>query len=382
MTQVRHIAAAAIVILTGSTIVCAQVIVMPRVDTANAVVRHIVQTWSDSVHQWRGIDPGAIDPDRSNVPGSLASIVRNWFAQSAEVVTAFPATILSVEPLAEHRWVIRTAFSSVDPNSHAVIPLGIMRTVVEIDDGNAVFKNPLAETTAQWQHIQQGTLTYILPPGSNPDRRRMREAEAFVFQISNEFGVDAPSHINYVVARNRDELCSVVGLEYFALPPQGLAWPASSTIVVGNGDVAYAHELVHVVLSSIDVSHPVIREGIATLYGGSLGRPFVDLLREYRATRSDASIPSFTMLFTNDNLSQDDLYILGAAVCEQIRASHGVGALRLLLATESRSECMRLVAQYLDVEPGDTMAALTEVVEASMISMQSATVTGNQHLQK
>jgi hypothetical protein len=369
---------AAVSLLLGTTSLCSQgrVLVMPRVDTTNSVIRHIVQTWSDSVYLWRSQGVLSSQHDRTGIPGHAASVVRDWFAQSADVVETFPATIMSVEPSNNNQWVVRTAFSTFDPKTQAVIPFGIMRTIIDVQGTAVTVVNPLQQALETWTTRTVGNISYRMPPGSMPDKRRMRDAADFVERFAQTMDVDVPERITYVVARNRDELCAMLGLEYFAFPPQGLAWPSQSLLMVGNGDVAYAHELVHIVLSSIDVSHPVIREGVATLYGGSLSRPVTTLLAEYRQSRSDTDIPSFTKVFTEPDLAQDDIYILGAAICQQVVARHGVEALRTLLGTASRAETMRLVALWLDIEPGDSMLPLTDVLDAAMASIAETPVTG------
>ncbi len=348
-----------------------RVVVMPRVDTTHTEVRRIVAMWSDSVLQWRSHVGSSADLDRTGIPGNVGGIVRDWFAQSADVVETFPATILSVEPDAHGSWVVRTAFSAVDPETKAVIPFGILRTTVHVDGEVFTIVNPLQKALEGWTTRSAGAITYRLPPGSVADRQRMRDASEFVESFAEAMGVDVPKNITYIAARNRDEMCSLLGLEYFAFPPQGMAWPTQGVLMVGNGDVAYAHELVHIVLASVDVAHPVVREGVATLYGGSLGRPAAALMAEYRTMRSKDAVPSFTKVFTHPDLSQDDTYILGAAICQQVVARHGVSALRTLLGTASRAETMYLVAQWLDIEPGDNMAPLTDVLDAAIASIGS-----------
>lgn len=348
-----------------------QALVMPRVDTTNEVVRRIVSVWTDSVQVWRRQALVGGDHDRTGIPGQASSVVRDWFAQSSAIVETFPATVLSVEPEGKDQWVVRTAFSTVDPTTKAVIPLGILRSTVRVTDTSIVMLNPLEQGIQHWDTRRAGSITYRIPPGSTTDRKRIREAAEFTERMAQMFGVQEPKGITYIVARSRDELCSLLGLEYFAFPPQGIAWPSQSVLMVGNGDVAYAHELVHIVLASIDVSHPVIREGVATLFGGSLGRQASTLFREYRSARRPDQIPSFTRLFTEPDLAQDDAYILGAAICQQIVERQGVTALRTLLGTSSRAETMQLVAQWLDIEPGDSAAPLTEILDAAIASSEA-----------
>lgn len=347
--------------------------VMPRVDTSHVVVRRVVQAWVDSIGRWR--TPSSPDADRTMVPGSAASVMRSWFSQSTDLIATFSPTILSVEPDSKGRYIVRTLFSAIEPESRNVIPLGQMKTVVSVSDDGISAVNMLDEATEGWERTTVDMITYLMPPDSEMNRQRMRNAARFVRSIADSFHVEAPESITYVVARTRDELCSVLGLEYFAMPPQGLAWPLANMIVVGNGDVGYAHELVHLVLHKYDDAHPVVREGIATLFGGSLGTPYSVLVKDYREKRR-GTVPSFTSLFTEDNVQQDDVYVLGAALCDIVRKNYGTDGLKALLEARTTSETMHKLSYMLGIEPNDAMGGLDSILDQACAAVTEGVVSG------
>lgn len=362
------------VLLLPTVVLCDDAVrVMPRVDTTNVVVRRIVQAWIDSIGHWR--TPATPDADRTMVPGSAASVMRTWFSQSTDLIATFHPTILSVEPDSKGRYVVRTLFSAVEPGTKNVIPLGQMKSVVSVTEDGIAAVNMMEEATERWERTTVDMITYLMPPDSEANRQRMRNAARFVRTIADSFHVDVPEEITYVVARTRDELCAILGLEYFAMPPQGLAWPLSNMIVVGNGDVGYAHELVHLVLRKYDAAHPVVREGVATLFGGSLGIPYSTLVLDYRDKRH-GTVPSFTSLFTENNVEQNDVYVLGAALCDMVRRTHGTDGLKALLEARTTSETMHKLSYMLGIEPNDTMGGLDSILEEACAAVNEGVVPG------
>lgn len=364
---------AGLAVVAGTTLAQGDVLrVMPRVDTTNRTTQRILEAWADSIRRWRVVPEPQPDPDRTQAPGNVAGLLRNWFSQDSSIAATFGPTVLSVEPDHHGRTVVRTMFGAQEPGSRAIVPFGIVRTVFRFDDGRPVVVNPLREGLVGWAATAFDMLQYRHPPGTVLPEGETAAAADFVRRIAAEFRVGVPDTIHYVVAADRDQLCTLLGLEYFAVPPQGIAYPRQRTLLSGTADVVYRHELVHLVLADVDQAHPVVREGIATLYGGSLGKTYAELVLDYRRRVTAGRIPSLITLFTDPSPSQDDIYILGAALCAVVRERHGTGALRTMLATASTAETMRLMAYFLGVEPSDTMGSLEPVLEAACADIAEA----------
>lgn len=334
---------------------------MARVDTSNAEVREILAHWVDSLSSWRSLSRSATH-DRTTIPGMPDGVVRDWFSQDADVVRTYPPTVLSIEPVGTV-WVVRTMFALIDPTSFHVIPLGILRTTFERGERGYVILNPLDVLRRTMDSTQVGMILYRHRPSLTISQEAADSAVEFVEQTARLLDLDVPSRIEFIVTESRDELASSLGLEYFAFPPTGLSFPTSGVVLSGAGGPFYAHELVHMVLADDDSTHPVIREGVATWLGGSLGRSPDDVLNDYIRERDSLAVPSLTELFTDIDLPQDDLYIVGAALCKRAWEKGGAPAIRSLLEARSTSDAMLRFLRILGLDPADTQETLYQLVK-------------------
>jgi len=344
-----------------------QIRVMPRVDRSDLTVQVVLAAWVDSLSLWQGLTPGEPRYDRSAVPGSARTVVTDWFSQTEDVVREFPPTILSIEPDGGE-WVVRTMFSTTDTETDHVIPLGILRTWFRFDeDGLLETVSPVDRVSANWNQTVVGRLTYHTPKDHALDRARALEANRFLERTASYFGVEPPSTVSMYVAPNRDQMCELFGLEYYAFPPSGMAFPDQGVIFSGLGDPYYPHELTHVVVKDLeDGAHPIISEGVATWLGGSITSDFSSLVTEYHAERETGAVPSFIDLFTEDDIPQDDQYVLGAVLIDAMHRRHGADGVRRVLTSRSTSGTMLAISRMLNIDPSDQLGSLRPLIEESI----------------
>ncbi|MDZ4745887.1 MAG: hypothetical protein SGJ05_07775 [bacterium] len=345
---------------------------MKRVDTSNAEVQLVLKAWVDSLAVWRQSALGlGTARDRSGLAGMPDGVVRNWFGQSAEVVATFPPTVLSIEPI-EQGWEIRTLFSATDLLSRHIVPLGILRSAFVRDDkGTWTVESPLLRTTSDWEETRTDRIRYVHPANLKVNKSRAKAASDFVASTAATFGIEPPTRITFYVTNSRDAMSTLLGIEYYSYPPSGLSYPAENIILSGMGDAWYPHELVHIVFRDFDDAHPVVREGVATWLGGSLGEDFSVLLTRYIREKKPTEIPSFVQLFTDPYLPQDDVYIVGAALCKAMYNKAGAKAILELLRSKSTSDAMISITRVLGIEPGDRQETLvpllTQLLEQSAV---------------
>lgn len=341
--------------------------VMQRVDMKNEEVRTVLKLWTDSLSVWRNA-PGshASASFEKGIVGMPVNVVRDWFSQSAEIIETYPPTVLSIE--AENDgWVIRTLFSYAEPQSGNIIPLGILRVRFSMVGNAWKIQNALADATRKWKTTKVGRMSYIHPVESTVDELRAEESNTFVEQIAQKMAVQQPPEIVFYMSRSKDEMASLMGMEYFAFPPTGLAYPTERIVFSALNDPWYPHELVHIALGNIDTSaHPVLREGVATWLGGSLGQDYATLVQEYAREVDPESIPSFIALFTSPTVSQEHQYIIGAMICANIAREHGIPALKELLVAKSTSETMLRLSKKLGIEPTDNTITLAGLVKTEV----------------
>lgn len=341
--------------------------VMQRVDTAHPHVREVLVRWVDSLHVWRSEVAGRTRTDGFFT--TAGSIVRDWFFQDGDVAMQFPATVMSVE-YDGGGWVVRTIFARLDPTSRVVIPLGIIRVrfVLGPDAARTIgwqLEDPLLSATKAWDTTTVGSMTYIHPPDITVDEERAKEAPEFCRAVGERFGLPVPKKIRVVLTHDRDELCRILGLEYYAFPPQALSFPGSDLIIEAGNEVYHPHELVHLVFRDYDGAHPILREGLATLLGGTGVMDFSDALSEYLAAHANRRIPSFVELFTGVKTDQSDEYVLGAVICDLVLRFHGRAALLELLRNQRSSDVMIALSTLLGFDIADRQESLRSMAEAA-----------------
>lgn len=344
---------------------------MPRVDRTDLTVQVVLAAWVDSLDQWRGVGVGDVRQDRSTIPGSPRMVVTDWFSQTDDLVHKFPPTILSIEPDGEH-WVVRTMFSTTDAGSGHVIPLGILRTWFHFDqDGLLETVSPVDHVSRSWHEQVVGRITFRTPTDQALDRTRATESNRFLERTAEYFQVEPPSTVTMYVAPDRDRMCELFGLEYYAFPPSGMAFPEQGLIFSGLGDPYYPHELTHVVVRDLeDGAHPIVSEGVATWRGGSITMDYISLVEQYRSSRQAADLPSFIDLFTHGGIEQDDQYILGAVLIDAIDRRHGADGVRHVLATRTTSGTMLAISRMLNMDPSDQQGSLLPLIEESIVSFK------------
>jgi len=347
--------------------------VMQRVHTAHPYVREVLGQWTDSLREWR--DAGPTDT-RSQYTAGMASVVKNWFSADPDVVRRYSATVMSVE-YDGSGWAVRTLFAQSDVSAKVMIPLGIVRARFVLAPQPAgrigwVLDDALRDRVAAWDTIRVGRITYHHPPGVMIDTVRALASNRFLDETATRFGQPVPDHVHVFVARDRDEVSALLGVEYHAFPPQAISFPQAGTVFESLPEIQRDHELVHIIFRSFDNAHPILREGLATLLGGTGSLDFPDALGQYLDEREGARIPSFVELFTADGVDEADVYVLGGVLCDLVLRFHGRKALLDLLRIERPSDVMMALSDLLGFDIADRQGSLRSYAETA----RSRGVTG------
>lgn len=349
--------------LVGAVCSEAQTIhVMPRVDLGHPTVREIVDVWIRQLDEWCLPHQQAGTIAASDGSVIAQRVMQEWFATTEEQYRKFPPTILSVEPERD-AWVIRTMFSTHDTATQQVVVLGIVRTSLRRSGTEWRIDDPLRTVTSEWRRERAGAITFVLPDDDDFDDERAERSAAFVRDVSRMFGVTQPEQVTYYKAVNRDELCRILGVEYYASPPYGISFPEVGVIVTGIDDEWYPHELAHIALRSFDRALPLFREGVATWVGGSLGKPFDAVLDEYARRHHDLAYPSIESV-VEDAVDQDDQYIIGAVLCATAYHDGGIPAVRSLLNLRQPEQALQHLQRYVRTDAGQDATVATLVARA------------------
>ena len=253
----------------------------------------------------------------------------------------FPATVLSIEPArpsATDEYVVRTLFSSTDGPANDVKPVALTRVYAIRENGNWVFANALPRLTRDWQRHQVGPINYIVQPGHRFDERKAKSAKRFADSVTRMFGVKPLAALDYYVADTPEELHHILGLDFMAGSAQAsYSDPARQMILVGGSVFGedHRHELTHSALAPLTWTANtavIVNEGTATWLGGSLGKSFPDVMKEYAAFLTAHPAITLDSIFTvtDHDLGQRPA---GAALVEMTYQHGGIPALKALMAS-------------------------------------------------
>lgn len=253
----------------------------------------------------------------------------------------FPATVLSIQPAhagATDEYVVRTLFASASGPANDIKPIALIRVYAIREDGRWVFANALPRLTRDWKRHLVGGITYIVQPGHRFDEAKARRALRFVDSVSVVFGVKPIADLNYYVADTPEEIHRILGLDFMVGGDQAsYSDYAKQMILVGSSIFGenHRHELTHFALSPLMIAGNtpgIINEGIATWLGGSLGKSFPDVLREYAAFL--AAHPETTLDSVLTVMNRDlGIRPAGAALVEMTHQHGGIAAVKALMTS-------------------------------------------------
>lgn len=201
-----------------------------------------------------------------------------------------PATVLEITPVAadaRDKYVVRTIFSAVTGTPSEVKPIAVTRVYAVRRGSGWVFTNVIADATRQWRRERVGSFTYVIEPEYPFDRRRAEQAVTFADSLADAFAVPRVSEVTYYLTSGREAVHRIMGVEWSVGGASvGYASPANRLIFSGEPAAGenYRHEIVHFVLQPLQQQgrpHALVNEGVATWLGGSMGRDFDTLTREY-----------------------------------------------------------------------------------------------------
>lgn len=187
---------------------------------------------------------------------------------------------------------------------------------------------------------------FYLPEGLRLDIIKAEQTITLANAITRKFELSKIDTIHFYIARDRDEMCSYIGLSYFLGSPTGFSISEDKLVFTSYGEPWYPHELAHVLFREFDSTmHPVLSEGIATLIGGAT---FLDTTYEH--SLEDAKVrlqsgPPLSLITAIESpyyeRSVDVNYATGAWLCKIVLERLGVKGLHSLLRAGKTTAALR-----------------------------------------
>jgi hypothetical protein len=283
---------------------------------------------------------------------------RRWRAFDLTASVAYqglPATVLEITPVAADVWdkyVVRTLFAAVTGTPSDVKPIALTRVFAIRRGSEWVFTNVIADATQDWRRESVGRFSYVIEPGYPFDRARAEQAVTFADSLADVFELPRAEQLTYYVASGREPIHRIMGVEWtVGGTGVGYASPANGLIFSGQPGAGenYRHEIAHFILQPLQQRgrpHALVNEGVATWLGGSMGRSFDALAREYSEyLRAHPEVSLDTLLEPDgpDRGSRPG----GAILVLMVFEAGGLGAMKELLTSGNSNEDLRAAVSRL-----------------------------------
>ena len=201
---------------------------------------------------------------------------------------------------------------------------------------------PLEHNTRNWQRDDFGDLHYIISPLHTFRQEQAEEQAQDVQRLSRFFGIDM-FPITYYSFRDPADLFRARGFQLhpliFVHETGGLA-DYGDRVFSGNDRDSYTHEIVHLFTTrKFGAERPdIMDEGLATLIGGSSGKPYAfhrENLRLFLKENPTFDPAGSTNMYDQFFIDKDTNvpYAIGAVVCAHILRKAGKEGLFKVMAS-------------------------------------------------
>lgn len=278
-------------------------------------------------------------------------------------LTYFVPYILSIEKI-ESDIVIRTMFtgkemSLSDTAIRNQLPTGIIRIKVIPDSKGIRLSNLINDETQNWNRYKTKNINYIVNNSIEIDKKQCDNAQNFIDSISTLWGKISNKTIDYYVSNSSESINRLIGSEFafYGGVGNGVASSNGSYLLVGNKDYNYKHELAHIVFNG--TTNRLLSEGITTYFGGTNGKNYSEVKREFLENNSPLTLQKITDI--SGYPGQKNYYVLGAVLCELVIKQKGIAGIKAIWEAEGSGDRRNGLGDYNTVMNGiEKMLNLTE----------------------
>jgi len=215
-----------------------------------------------------------------------------------------------------------------------------------------------------WQKKTIRNITFHFPSYHLFSEKKASELIQSIVALEQDWGLK-PINIHYHFAQKRKEIQALKGFDfnyYMARSeyPGGMAYEKEKSIYCWGYGENYFHEVVHLYLNPVFPDSPLL-EGIATFYGGSIGKSYkTDLMKlsQYLENHPATNLSDPSQFYYLDEETNPQ-YAIQALICYLVFEKKGVKGLRELLAIPGMEEVYR---KEFGVEPAGQNQFLREQI--------------------
>lgn len=239
---------------------------------------------------------------------------------------------------------------------------------IKIDNGDCKFLVNQNIETEKWQTKKIRNITFHYPPYHTFNIDNARRLIDALINLEKTWELE-PLKIDYYFAKTNKEIQAIKGFDfnfYMARSeyPGGLAYEQEKSIYSWGHDENYLHEFIHLYLNPVYPDSP-LKEGIATFYGGSMGKSYTEhliRLNDYIKEHPDINIANPEEFYYLDEITNPQ-YAIQAFICYLVYRNKGLNGLKQLLKIDKIDEIFR--KEFL-IEPQEQNKFLREQIKKNV----------------
>lgn len=323
--------------------------IMSRVDLGNVSVVRALDVWKLYVGT-RYVDSavyeGWYDPFGDRFTEDMYDC---WLPKGVSGTADLYSVVLSAEPEDDYV-VLRTLWYRRVAGDLYPATIAITRTYVLLSgDGVARLCNPVVMAMRGMKQRSVGGLSYVIDKDYKLNYAAAERMVDYCDSLSALYDVEDIRESYFVIARSRDELASLCGVEYFASPPIGLAYPKSRLMLSSLGNEWYPHEMAHIVFRQFSGSHPFLFEGLAVFVGGSINDSYKELIQKAgQELRQRKVQPELKEIMGNPVAESLLYYAIAGLIIHRIYEAKGASGVKKLLTEVTGSTTIEEVIYVID----------------------------------
>lgn len=323
--------------------------IMSRVDLGNVSVVRALDVWKLYVGT-RYVDSavydGWYDPFGDRFTEDMYDC---WLPKGVSGTADLYSIVLSAEPEDDYV-VLRTLWYRRVAGDLYPATIAITRTYVLLGgDGVARLCNPVVMAMRGMKQRSVGGLSYVIDKDYKLNYAAAERMVDYCDSLSALYDVEDIRESYFVIARSRDELASLCGVEYFASPPIGLAYPKSRLMLSSLGNEWYPHEMAHIVFRQFSGSHPFLFEGLAVFVGGSINDSYKELIQKAgQELRQRKVQPELKEIMGNPVAESLLYYAIAGLIIHRMYEAKGASGVKKLLTEVTGSTTIEEVIYVID----------------------------------
>ncbi len=323
--------------------------IMSRVDLGNVSVVRALDVWKLYVGT-RYVDSavydGWYDPFGDRFTEDMYDC---WLPKGVSGTADLYSVVLSAEPEDDYV-VLRTLWYRRVAGDLYPATIAITRTYVLLGgDGVARLCNPVVMAMRGMKQRSVGGLSYVIDKDYKLNYAAAERMVDYCDSLSALYDVEDIRESYFVIARSRDELASLCGVEYFASPPIGLAYPKSRLMLSSLGNEWYPHEMAHIVFRQFSGSHPFLFEGLAVFVGGSINDSYKELIQKAgQELRQRKVQPELKEIMGNPVAESLLYYAIAGLIIHRMYEAKGASGVKKLLTEVTGSTTIEEVIYVID----------------------------------